>query len=128
MLVRIILRWLHTWDLATKDDDGFLYIIGRKDHMIIRAGVNIYPQDIENNLLKDEKIKEIMVWGEPDAESGQRICAAVVAQDDVTLTVKDFMGICRNLLESYKWPDEVLLVDALPRNASGKVVRGRPKS
>ena len=96
--------------------------------MIIRAGVNIYPQDIENNLLKDEKIKEIMVWGEPDAESGQRICAAVVAQDDVTLTVKDFMGICRNLLESYKWPDELLLVDALPRNASGKVVRGRPKS
>ena len=124
---KIVDGWLHTGDLAKMDDEGFLYIIGRKDHMMIRAGVNIYPQEIENSLLKDERIKEIMVWGEPDAGSGQRICAAVVAQDGFGLTVKDFMDICRALLENYKWPDEVMLIDALPRNASGKVVRGRPK-
>jgi long-chain acyl-CoA synthetase len=124
---KVVDGWLHTGDLAKMDEDGFLYIIGRKDHMIIRAGVNIYPQDIENNLLKDKRIKEIMVWGEPDTQSGQRICAAVVAQDSTNLSVKDFIGICRNLLESYMWPDEVMMVDALPRNASGKVVRGRPK-
>jgi len=58
--------WLHTKDIGYFDEDGFLYVVGRKDHMIIRAGMNIYPQEIENTLLQDEAIKEIMAWGEPD--------------------------------------------------------------
>jgi len=124
---KIVDGWLRTGDLARMDAEGFIYIIGRKDHMIIRAGVNIYPQEIENILLQDAAIKEVMVWGEADAASGQRICAAVVSGDGVDMTAKSFLGICRERLESYKWPDEMMLVEALPRNASGKVMRGRPK-
>lgn len=120
--------WLHSGDLAQLDEEGFIYILGRKDHMIIRAGVNIYPQDMENTIMKDESIKEVMVWGEPDPNYGQRICAAFVPAIDITLTTKDIMAICRQKLEPYKWPDEVLIVESLPRNASGKVMRGRPKN
>ena len=118
--------WLHTGDLARMDEEGFVYIISRKDDMIIRAGVNIYPQEIENNLLKTASVKEIMVWGETDKTVGQRICAAVVPQDGADMTVKSFMAICRDYLEPYQWPDEMIPVEALPRNATGKVVRGRP--
>jgi long-chain acyl-CoA synthetase len=125
---KIVNGWLHTGDLARLDEGGFIYIIGRKDYMIIRAGVNIYPQEIENSLLKNDSIKEIMIWGEPDPISGQRICAALVPHEGVKLTVKEFMLICRNCLEPYKWPDEVMIMDALPRNASGKLMRGRPKT
>ena len=125
---KIVDGWLHTGDMSLLDEEGFLYIIGRKDHMIIRAGVNIYPQDIENTLLKEEIFKEVMVWGESDANYGQRICAAIVSSSDTKITPSDVIAICRKRLEAYKWPDEVLIVDSLPRNASGKVMRGRPQA
>ena len=123
---KIVDGWLYTGDLARMDEDGFIYIIGRKDDMIIRAGVNIYPQDIENSLLRDSAIKEVMVWGETAAVSGQRICAAVVPHDHSEMTAKRFLSICREHLEPYQWPDEMMLMEALPRNASGKIMRGRP--
>ena len=125
---KIVDGWLHTGDMCRQDEDGFLYIIGRKDHMIIRAGVNIYPQDIENSLLKDGAFKEVMVWGETDANYGQRICAAFVPGSEAPLSTADVMGICKKWLDAYKWPDEVLIVENLPRNASGKVMRLRPPS
>lgn len=124
---RIVDGWLHTGDMSRLDEEGFLYVVGRKDHMIIRAGVNIYPQDIENTLLKDGAFKEVMVWGEEDPNYGQRICAAFVPNSDGAMTSADVIKICRKLLDAYKWPDEVLLVEALPRNASGKVMRRRPE-
>lgn len=124
---KIVDGWLHTGDMSLLDDEGFLYVIGRKDHMIIRAGVNIYPQDIENTLLKEDIFKEVMVWGESDANYGQRICAAIVSSTEVKITPSDVIAICRKRLEAYKWPDEVMIVDSLPRNASGKVMRGRPQ-
>lgn len=123
---KIVDGWLHTGDMCRLDEEGFLYIIGRKDHMIIRAGVNIYPQDIENTLLKDEAFKEVMVWGETDANYGQRICAAFVPSSEAPLSPADVIGICRKRLDAYKWPDEVLIVESLQRNASGKVMRMRP--
>jgi len=124
---KIVDGWLHTGDMCRQDEDGFLFIIGRKDHMIIRAGVNIYPQDIENTLLKDVAFKEVMVWGETDANYGQRICAAFVPASEAALSNADIIGICRQRLDAYKWPDEVFVVASLPRNASGKVMRVRPQ-
>jgi acyl-CoA synthetase (AMP-forming)/AMP-acid ligase II len=77
-------------------------------------------------LMKDGSIKEVLVWGETDPTCGQRICAAFVPNADGTLTPSDVMGICRKGLEPFKWPDEVMIVESLPRNASGKVMRARP--
>jgi acyl-CoA synthetase (AMP-forming)/AMP-acid ligase II len=108
------------------DAEGYVTIIGRKDHMIIRAGVNIYPQEIENTLMQADEISEAMVWGEPDVNSGQRICAAFVPAVPGGLTPRGAMDACRKRLEPYKWPDEVHIVESLPRNASGKLMRGRP--
>ena len=119
--------WLYTGDLAYLDNEGFLYIMGRKDHMIIRAGVNIYPQEIENVLLEDDGIKEVIVWGEPDPRYGQRICASFVPQYPERLSEADIISVCRQRLQPYQWPDEVHLVDKLPRNASGKLIRGSVK-
>jgi long-chain acyl-CoA synthetase len=118
--------WLHTGDTARMDGEGFITVIGRQDHMIIRAGVNIYPGEIEDSLMKDAAVREVMVWGEADAASGQRICAAVVPEAPALFTPQVFMRVCRERLEPYQWPDEMMILDALPRNASGKLMRGRP--
>ena len=114
--------WLYTGDLAYLDEDDFLYIIGRKDHMIIKAGMNIYPQEIENILQQNSSIKEALVWGEFDSKCGQCIRAKVVPQNEEPLTEEVVMEICRNQLPTYQCPDSVEIVQELPRNASGKII------
>jgi len=120
--------WLFTGDSGYFDEEGFLYVLGRKDHMIIRAGMNIYPQEIENVLLQNEKIKEVMAWGEPDPKYGQKICIVYVPENINDIDETCIMEICRKMLQPYQWPDEIYISDKLTRNASGKIVRGRPSS
>lgn len=112
--------WLHTGDMAAMDEDGRLTIQCRKDHLIIRAGMNIYPQEIEEALKADGRIQEVLACGIADPVAGQRILLQAVAPGLTRTAVYD---LCRATLPSYQMPDQIELVDALPRNASGKVVR-----
>lgn len=121
--LRLRAGWLHTGDLGYTDCDGFLYIVGRQDHMIIRCGVNVHPEELESCLLEEPAIKEVMVWGERDLQYGERIFCDVVPHTPGQLTVMDVMALCCQRLDSCRWPDQVRIVESLPRTATGKLLR-----
>ena len=112
-------EWLHTGDGVMIDSAGRITIKGRLDNMIIRAGMNIFPQEIESALKADPRVTEALVYGERNGVT-QRLCLKITADG---LTKSDIMAICRESLSAYEIPDTVEIVDALPRNASGKLLR-----
>ncbi len=115
--------WLHTGDVVSLGADGLLYIAGRKDDMIIRAGMNIYPIEIENVLLEDERIREAVVFGKADLKYGQKIHVKVVPEAGVPLADADVIDICKSKCSPYQYPDAVEIVAEIPRNQAGKTMR-----
>lgn len=115
--------WLYTGDVGTWDENEFITISGRKDDMIVSAGENIYPSQIEAVLNEHPKVAESAVIGIPDPLRGEVAAAYVVPSDD-SLTVEELKDHCTHspMLSSYKWPREYHLVDALPHTATGKLM------
>lgn len=112
--------WLHTGDIAHMDKDGKITIRCRKDDMIIIAGMNIYPQEIENALCKDKRITEVLAYNARDNAGHSHIAVRIVADG---LTKENIFEICHEQLPAYEQPTIVEIVDRLPRNASGKILR-----
>jgi acyl-CoA synthetase (AMP-forming)/AMP-acid ligase II len=115
--------WLRSGDLGYLDSDGFLYIVGRKKDLIIRGGHNIYPTDVEAVLLEHPDVQEAAVIGVPHPVLGEDVAAFVVIRVDRELTVEELLAFCAERLADYKRPRQVQLVDELPRNATGKVMK-----
>lgn len=115
--------WLSVGDLARRDEDGYLYIVDRKKDMVISGGLNIYPREIEEVLHGHASISEAAVVGVPDEQWGERLRAFVVARPGATLDSTQIEQHCRKVLAGYKVPREFRIVDALPRGASGKVLK-----
>ncbi|MFF2483002.1 class I adenylate-forming enzyme family protein [Paenibacillus sp. NPDC058071] len=115
---KLINGWLITGDLAYIDSEGFLYIVGRKDELIIRAGVNVYPCEIEEAIIENASIMDALVYGEADPKYGESICLIVSCIE--TMTEQDVMRICLNKLEAYQVPDRIQIVNEIPRNKAGK--------
>jgi len=115
--------WLHTGDLASMDEDGYLYLAGRKKDMIIRGGENIYPVEIENVLHGHAKIQESAVIGMPDEYWGEIVKAVIVLKPGETATAEEIIEYCRKKMASYKKPAIVEFVEALPKNAMQKVLK-----
>ncbi|HET9608016.1 MAG TPA: hypothetical protein VFP06_00325, partial [Acidimicrobiales bacterium] len=113
--------WLHTGDVGHLDEDGYLYVVDRMKDLVIRGGFNVYPRDVEEVLGGHPGVAEVAVVGVPDAEWGERVVACVVASEPIEAA--DLMAWGAERLAPYKRPREVRFVDALPRNAMGKVVR-----
>ncbi len=114
--------WLYTGDLGRVDDEGHLYIVGRKKDMIISGGQNIYPAEIEKVLLKNLKIEEIAVIGIPDKEWGESVVAVVVLKENETMTEEEVITYVKENMASYNKPRYVRIVEALPRtDATGKI-------
>ena len=111
--------WLHTNDLAQFDSRGYVYLLGRKDEMIISGGYNIAPREVEDVLCTHPAINEAAVFGKPDAEWGHAV-VAVVALKDRSATKAELMEYARPVL-GYKRPKDILIVDELPKNANGKI-------
>jgi fatty-acyl-CoA synthase len=110
-------------DLARMDRDGYLYMESRKHDMVISGGVNIYPREIEAVLDEHPAVREAAVIGVPDPEWGESLAAFVVRQPGQTLTAEEVVGHCREHLADYKRPRQVVFVDELPRNPTGKVLK-----
>ena len=111
--------WLHTGDMGRFDEDGYLYIVERKKDLIIRGGFNIYPRDIEEVLNRHPSVIESAVIGISSERMGEEVKAFVVTRTDVDAeTLKVY---CRESLANYKTPSDIEFVNALPRNAVGKI-------
>ena len=115
-------EWLTVGDLAKKDEDGFLYIVDRKKDMIISGGINIYPREIEEILLKHPEINDIAIVGEPDEKWGEIIKAFIVFKEE-ELSLDEIQDFCSDKIASIKIPKIIETIDALPRNANGKVLK-----
>jgi acyl-CoA synthetase (AMP-forming)/AMP-acid ligase II len=115
--------WLRTGDLGTLDDAGNLCIIGRSKDMFIVGGFNAYPAEIENALLRHPDIQQAAVIGMPDERLGEVGAAFVVLRPGATTTPDEVIAWSRDEMANYKVPRRVEVVDALPMNATGKVVK-----
>jgi len=110
-------------DLAHFDDNGLLHIDGRKRDMIISGGVNVYPAELEGVLCQHPGILDAAVIGAPDPEWGEAVCAFLVTDPDDAPTEAEIEAYCRERLQSAKRPRRLFLVDALPKNPTGKTIK-----
>ena len=115
--------WLHTGDLGTFDDEGFVIITGRKKDLIISAGENIYPREIEEVLGQHPKVKEVAVIGVKDEVRGEVPKAFVIVREGMSADEKELRSFCRENLANYKVPKHFELVPDLPRTPTGKVLK-----
>jgi acyl-CoA synthetase (AMP-forming)/AMP-acid ligase II len=112
--------WLHTGDVGELDDAGNLTLTGRLKDMYICGGFNVYPAEVEHALIELAGVRDVAVIGVPDERLGEVGKAFVVGTG---LTEADVLAFCRERLANYKTPRSVAFLDALPRNASGKVLK-----
>ncbi|PGM64833.1 o-succinylbenzoate--CoA ligase [Bacillus cereus] len=113
--------WLYTGDLAKVDEDGFVYIVGRKKEMIISGGENIYPLEVEQVINRLSEVCEVAVIGTQHLKWGEVPIAFVVKKSRSVLTEKEVIDHCRLFLAKYKIPKEIVFLEELPKNATGKI-------
>lgn len=115
--------WLRTGDIATMDEDGYFYIVDRKKDLILSAGYNVYPREVEEVLYQHPKVLEAAVIGLPDSVRGEKITAYVVLKSGETAKPAEIRAFCRERLASYKQPRTVIFRDDLPKAIGGKILR-----
>ena len=115
--------WLMTGDMATTDDDGYLYLVDRVKDLIIVSGFNVYPAEVEEMLVVNPLVSEVAVIGVPHPQTGEAVKAFVVAVADADVDEETLVEYSLDHLARYKCPTKIVFVDELPRNASGKIVR-----
>jgi ABC-type nitrate/sulfonate/bicarbonate transport system permease component len=115
--------WYYTGDLGRFDEDGYIYILGRADDMIITGGMNVYPSELENVLIAHDKVAEVAVVGIPDAERGQALKAVIVPKLGEEVSKRELMRFCRERLAGFKLPKTIEFRDSLPRSRTGKVAK-----
>jgi acyl-CoA synthetase (AMP-forming)/AMP-acid ligase II len=115
--------WLHTGDIGVMDADGNVRITDRLKDMYVVGGFNAYPAEVEQALARHEAIAECAVVGVPDERLGEVGMAFVVARAGMTIDPAEVVGWCRERMANFKAPRSVQVVDVLPRNASGKVMK-----
>jgi long-chain acyl-CoA synthetase len=115
--------WLHSGDIGSMDDDGYVFIIDRIKDMIEVAGVKVWPSEVETLLHHHPAVHEVAVYGEPHPETGERVSAAVVLRAGWRLDSETLIGFCRDRLAASKAPERVEFVATLPRSATGKILK-----
>jgi acyl-CoA synthetase (AMP-forming)/AMP-acid ligase II len=115
--------WFRSGDVGRWDEEGYLYIVDRKKDMVLTGGENVYPREVEEVLYQHPAILEAAVLGTPDPKWGESVVAALVLREGRTVTASEISAFCKERIASYKKPKFVCYVPALPRNASGKVLK-----
>jgi fatty-acyl-CoA synthase len=118
-------RWMHTGDLATMDDAGYVNIVGRIKDMVIRGGENIYPREVEEFLYGHPDIEDVQLIGVPDRKYGEQLCAWIRPRAGATLTEEDVRDYCRGRLAHFKIPRYVRFTDEFPMTVTGKIQKYR---
>jgi fatty-acyl-CoA synthase len=113
--------WMHTGDLATMDDEGYVNIVGRSKDMVIRGGENVYPREVEEFLYTHPSIADVQVIGVPDARYGEELMAWIIPREGVALDADAVRAFCQGKIAHYKIPRYVKTVDAFPMTVTGKV-------
>ena len=116
--------WFRAGDLGWMDADGYIFLGGRSNDMIIRGGENVYPVEIEGVLAEMPGVEEVAVIGSPDTYWGEVVLAVVRTRADQRFTLETLQGHCRGRLAGYKIPEALVFVDEFPRNSTGKILKG----
>jgi fatty-acyl-CoA synthase len=114
-------RWMHTGDLATMDDEGYVNIVGRSKDMVIRGGENLYPREVEEFLMRHPAVSEVAVFGVPDRRYGEELVACVKLGEGAACDEEELKEFCRGRIAHFKVPRYVRFVDEFPMTVTGKV-------
>lgn len=115
--------WMHSGDIATKDEDGFFYIVDRTKDMIIRGGLNVYPREVEEVMMKHEEVSLVAIIGVPDEKYGEEIKAFVVLNDGAKVGEDELRTWTKDHIADYKYPRKIEFVNSLPMSATGKLLK-----
>lgn len=115
--------WFRSGDMGYLDDDGFLFLVDRKKDMVISGGENVASSEVERVIYSLDEVEEAAVVGLPDEQWGERVVAVVVLREGNSLTLPELQAHCRDKIGGFKIPKQLFVVDALPRTASGKVLK-----
>ncbi|MGH6626765.1 MAG: AMP-binding protein [Burkholderiaceae bacterium] len=113
--------WMHTGDLATMDEQGYVNIVGRIKDMVIRGGENIYPREIEEFLYRHPKVQDVQVVGVPDQKYGEELCAWIVVRPGESLSEDELRAFCQGQIAHYKVPRYIRFVTEFPMTVTGKI-------
>jgi len=115
--------WLHSGDIGSMDEEGYVFIVDRVKDMINVSGFKVWPAEVEQMLYRHPAIKEIAVYGVPDPLKGETVKAAIVLKDGASATEQEIIAHCREKLAVYKAPEKVDFVKELPKSATGKILK-----
>jgi long-chain acyl-CoA synthetase len=115
--------WFHTGDIGYRDEDGFFYLVDRVKDMINAAGFKVWPREVEEVLYLHPGVKECAVVGLPDAVKGETVAAFIVQREGAAVNVAEVEAFCRARMAAYKVPRRIELVDAVPKSATGKILK-----
>ena len=116
-------HWLLTGDVGYRDAEGYYFITDRKKDMLLVNGINVYPREVEEIIYQFPGVKEVSVIGVPDSRRGEQPLAYVVANEGAVIDEKALLSYARSKLADYKIPRKVVFLAALPRNATGKILK-----
>jgi len=115
--------WLRSGDIGMTDEDGYFYITDRVKDMINVAGFNVYPNEVEQIIYRHPAVHEAAVYGVPDPVKGEAVHAAIVLKENAAATPEQIMDFCRTNMAAYRVPRKVVVVDQLPKSATGKILK-----
>jgi long-chain acyl-CoA synthetase len=117
--------WFRTGDLATVSEDGYVSIVGRKRDLILRGGYSVVPGEVEAALLGHPAVAEAAVIGVAHAELGEEVAAFVALRPGARVEPRELIAFCRERLAGYKYPRRVTVVEAMPKSATGKILKAK---
>ena len=115
--------WMHSGDIAVKDEEGFFYIVDRTKDMIIRGGMKVYPREVEEVMIKHEAVSLVAIIGISHEEVGEEVKAFVVLKENVQVSEGDLIHWTKERVASFKYPRHIEFITAMPMSATGKILK-----
>ena len=115
--------WFHTGDVATKDEDGYFFIVDRVKDLVVRGGYNVYPREVEEAIYEHPGVAEVAVIGVPHEELGEEVVAVIAMKEDESASEEEIISFTQERIARYKYPRRVTFMDELPKTATGKILK-----